>query len=88
QVLYSRIDQDALRPGTVLLIDDKWASNPDPAIHEAYAKALDDFRERGYDVRETPIEEETLKYTENPQRGKNMWVVGLLCALYSRDLGP
>jgi 2-oxoglutarate ferredoxin oxidoreductase subunit alpha len=71
QVLYSRIDQNAMRSGTVLLIDSKWGSNPDPEISKAYAKALDDFRERGYDVRETPIEEETLKYTENPQRGKN-----------------
>ena len=88
QVLYSRIDQDALRSGTVLLIDNKWASNPDPEIQEAYAKALGDFRERGYEVRETPIEEETLKFTDNPRRGKNMWVVGMLGALYNRDLAP
>ena len=88
QVLYSRIDQDALRSGTILLIDSKWASNPDPAIQEAYAKALGDFRERGYEVREIPVEEETLKFTDNPRRGKNMWVVGLLCALYNRDLRP
>jgi 2-oxoglutarate ferredoxin oxidoreductase subunit alpha len=84
QVLYSRIDQDALRAGTVLLIDDKWASHADPEVQEAYAKSLGDFRERGYDVREIPIEEQTLEFTENPQRGKNVWVVGLLCALYSR----
>ncbi len=88
QVLYSRIDQDALRSGTILLIDNKWASDPDPEIQEAYAKALGDFRERGYDVRETPIEEKTLEFTDNPRRGKNMWVVGLLCALYNRDLAP
>jgi 2-oxoglutarate ferredoxin oxidoreductase subunit alpha len=88
QALYSRIDQGALRPGTVLYIDKKWASNPDPEIQEAYAKALEDFHGRGYDVREIPIEEETLKITENPQRGKNMWVVGMLSALYSRDLQP
>jgi 2-oxoglutarate ferredoxin oxidoreductase subunit alpha len=88
QVLYSRIDQEALRPGTVLLIDNKWASSPDPKIQEAYTKALEDFLERGYEVREFPIEEQTLKYTDNPQRGKNMWVVGMLSALYTRDLQP
>jgi 2-oxoglutarate ferredoxin oxidoreductase subunit alpha len=88
QVLYSRIDQEGLRPGTVLLIDDKWASHAEPEIQEAYAKALDDFRERGYDVREVGMEAETLKITDNPQRGKNMWVVGMLCALYSCDLAP
>ncbi len=87
QVLYSRIDQNALRSGTVLLIDDRWASDEDPAIQEAYQKALDDFRGRGYEVREIPIHSETSKVTDNPQRGKNVWVVGLLCALYNRDLG-
>jgi len=88
QVLYGRIEQDALRPGTIVLIEDKWASNPDPDVQEAYAKALDEFRERGYDVREVAMEEQTLKFTDNPQRGKNMWVVGMLCAMYSRDLAP
>ena len=86
QVLYSRIDQHALRTGTVLLIDDRWSDDEDPAIQEAYQKALDDFRERGYDVRGIPIHSETSKVTDNPMRGKNMWVVGLLCALYNRDL--
>jgi 2-oxoglutarate ferredoxin oxidoreductase subunit alpha len=86
QVLYSRIDQEALRPGSVLFIDNKWASHPDPEIQDAYAKALEDFRSRSYEVREIPIEEQTRKVTDTPQRGKNMWVVGLLCALYNRDL--
>ena len=86
QVLYSRIDQNALRTGTVLLIDDKWSDDEDPGIQEAYQKALDDFRERGYDVRGIPIHTETSKVTDNPTRGKNMWVVGLLCALYNRNL--
>jgi 2-oxoglutarate ferredoxin oxidoreductase subunit alpha len=88
QVLYSRIDQDALRSGTRLLIDDKWAQHREPAIQQDYAKALDDFRQRGFEIQEVPIEAETLKVTENPQRGKNMWVLGLLCAIYSRDLEP
>jgi 2-oxoglutarate ferredoxin oxidoreductase subunit alpha len=86
QVLYSRIDQDAFRPGTLLLIDDRWASSEDAKIRDAYAKALEDFSARGYEVRGIPIHEETRKLTENPQRGKNMWVVGMLCARYSRDL--
>ena len=86
QVLYSRIDQDALRSGTVLLLDDKWSSSEDPKVREAYQKALEDFHVRGYDVRQIPIHGETSKITDNPQRGKNMWVVGMLCALYDRDL--
>jgi 2-oxoglutarate ferredoxin oxidoreductase subunit alpha len=86
QVLYSRIDQGALRPGTLLLIDDKWSASDDPKTREVYQKALEDFHIAGYIVREIPIHAETHELTDNPQRGKNMWVVGLLCALYSRDL--
>jgi 2-oxoglutarate ferredoxin oxidoreductase subunit alpha len=88
QVVYSRIDQEGLRPGTVLFLDNKWASSSDPKVQEEYAKAVEDFHGRGYDVRQLPIEEQTLKITDNPQRGKNMWVLGLLCALYSRNLEP
>jgi 2-oxoglutarate ferredoxin oxidoreductase subunit alpha len=86
QVLYSRIDQDALRRGTLLLIDDKWAESASAPVREAYAKALEDFQLRGFDVREIPIEQETARIVDDPRRGKNMWVVGLLCALYERDL--
>jgi 2-oxoglutarate ferredoxin oxidoreductase subunit alpha len=86
QVLYSRIDQAALRPGTVLLIDDKWAESEDAKIRDAYQKALKDFHVAGYDVRAIPIHEQTSAFTETPQRGKNMWVVGMLCALYNRNL--
>jgi 2-oxoglutarate ferredoxin oxidoreductase subunit alpha len=86
QVLYSRIDQDAFRAGTLLLIDSRWAKHEDAKIRNAYAKALEDFCARGYDVREIPIHEETRKLAENPQRGKNMWVVGMLCARFGRNL--
>jgi 2-oxoglutarate ferredoxin oxidoreductase subunit alpha len=86
QVLYSRIDQGALRPGTVLMIDNKWGESDDPEIRDAYQKALKDFHLAGYEVREIPIHAETSVVTDNPQRGKNMWVVGMLCALYNRDL--
>ena len=32
------------------------------------------------------MEEECLKIVDNPGRGKNMWVLGLLCYVYDRDL--
>jgi 2-oxoglutarate ferredoxin oxidoreductase subunit alpha len=86
QVLYSRIDQEALRAGTILLIDDKWGASDDPKTCAVYQAALEEFHAVGYDVREIPISAETRTLTDNPQRGKNMWVVGLLCAIYNRDL--
>ena len=86
QVLYSRIDQGAMGPGTILLLDNRWGQSEDPKIREAYSKALEDFHVRGYDVREIPIHDETAKVVDNPRRGKNTWVVGMLCAVYNREL--
>ncbi len=86
QVVYGRIDDEAMGPGTILIIDRKWRNHADENIRKAYIESLEDFEKRGYDVREVPIEAETLRFTENPQRGKNMWALGLLCALFSRDI--
>jgi 2-oxoglutarate ferredoxin oxidoreductase subunit alpha len=86
QVPYSRIDVGALKPGTLLFLESMWAESPDPLIREAYAEALRDFHERGYDVVEVPMNDECLKVVEDPKRGKNIWILGLLCALYERDL--
>jgi len=86
QVLYSRIDAGAFRPGTRIFLENKWADDPQPVIRKAYATALADFQERGFDVVEVPMEKECLRFVENPKRGKNIWVVGLLCCLYNRDL--
>ena len=88
QVLYGRIDQNALQKGTKLLIDNKWATSRLPDIREAYAKAMGEFAELGYEIIEIPLEDETSKFTTTPRRGKNMWVVGVLAAMYSLDLSP
>lgn len=86
QVLYSRIDVEALRPGTLILLDPVWAEDPQPETQEAYAEAVRDFRDRGYEVVEVPIEAECARISEESRRGKNMWVLGMLCAVYQREL--
>ncbi len=86
QVLYSRIDVDALREGTVIFLDSVWAGSPDATVRAAYAEAVADFKARGYVVVETPMDQECRKVIPDPRRGKNMWALGLLCALYERDL--
>ena len=86
QVLYGRIDQAAYREGTIILLESKWAESKQEEIREQYAAAMEDFEERGYDVREIPMEQECLKFVENPSLGKNMWVLGMLCFVYDRDL--
>ncbi len=86
QVLYGRIEQGAYRKGTILLLESKWASDPDPAIQQAYAEAVAQFRDMGIDVRELPMEEACLGITPNPQLGLNMFVLGMLCEIYAREI--
>jgi 2-oxoglutarate ferredoxin oxidoreductase subunit alpha len=86
QVLYSRIDVGALRPGTHVFLECKWAEDEDPEIRKAYAAAVADFRSRGYVVHDVPMERECLQHVPDPRKGKNVWALGLLCALYERDL--
>lgn len=84
QVLFGRIDQNAYKPGTYLLIENKWAALEE--TKEDYDNSIKAFTELGYVIHEIPMEEECLKIVKDPRKGKNMWVLGLLCNLYDRDL--
>jgi 2-oxoglutarate ferredoxin oxidoreductase subunit alpha len=68
------------------LLENKWRFHPDPAIVEAYTKTYDQLMKQGYVIYEVPMEDECLKYVSDPQRGKNMFALGLLCNIYDRDL--
>jgi len=84
--LLSRIEADALAEDVIVVIDNKWANDPELSIQKSYAEVLDDVRARGGTVIEIPMEEETLKLIEDPRRGKNMFAVGLLAFIYARDI--
>ena len=86
QVFYGRIDQKAYREGTIILLESKWKEHQLEQIQAEYAEAMKDFEALGFDVREIPMEEECKKIVENPQLGKNMWVLGMLCFIYNRSL--
>ncbi|MEK8015767.1 MAG: 2-oxoacid:acceptor oxidoreductase subunit alpha [Candidatus Parabeggiatoa sp.] len=86
QVLYSRIATHAYKPGTVILLENKWLTDPNPKIQQQYQSAVAEFREHGLIVHEVQMEEECLKLTAQPRLGKNMFVLGLLCHIYNRDL--
>jgi 2-oxoglutarate ferredoxin oxidoreductase subunit alpha len=86
QVPYSRIDVGALREGTLIFLESRWRDDPDEAIRENYREVLEDFQRRGYVVIEVPMERECLELVPDPRRGKNMWALGLLCAVYERDM--
>ncbi|MFO7593168.1 MAG: 2-oxoacid:acceptor oxidoreductase subunit alpha [Pseudomonadota bacterium] len=86
QVLFSRIANGAYKDGTIVLLENKWANDPQEEIREAYTNAVKEFRDNGLIVHELPLEEECLKLVANPRRGKNMFVLGMLCHIYNRDV--
>jgi 2-oxoglutarate ferredoxin oxidoreductase subunit alpha len=86
QVLYSRIANGAYRKGSVVLLENMWADDPDEKIREQYQSALQDFYAQGLVVHELPIQQECLKLVKDPRKGKNMFVLGMLCHIYSRDV--
>ena len=86
QVLYSRIANGAYKDGTIVLLESKWAEDPQEEIRVAYAKAVKEFRDNGLIVHELNFERECLKIVDNARKGKNMFALGMLCYIYSRDV--
>ncbi len=85
QVLYSRIGNGAYKKGTVVLLENMWAEDPEEKIREQYKDALADFSAQGLIVHELPIQKECLKLVPDPRKGKNMFVLGMLCRIFARD---
>ena len=86
QVLYGRIRQDAYNENTLMFIENKWAKSEQESIRQQYSEALLKFKELGIQVVEISMEEECLKLMPDPRKGKNMWILGLLCYMYDRDI--
>ncbi len=85
QVLYSRIANGAYKKGTVVLLDNRWVDDPQPEIQQAYRKAVEEFRDTGLTLYELPVHAACLEVVKDPRKGKNMFVLGMLCRIYSRD---
>lgn len=83
--LCARIEAGTVDADALVLIDDVWARHADPRYRASYRRVLDAFRAGGGRVIEIPLETETLRLTDNPRHGKNMFALGLLCALYGKD---
>jgi len=86
QVLYSRIDVGALREGTIIFLESFWKEAEDPKIRQLYAEAVEDFKKRGYRVIEVPIFKKCLEVVSDARRGRNTWALGMLAAVYERDM--
>ena len=85
QVMLRRAREGELADGCTVLLDDMWKTHPDPAIANMYANAIAEMERGGFKVREVPLEQECLKLVDDPRRGKNMFVLGMLCHIYSLD---
>jgi 2-oxoglutarate ferredoxin oxidoreductase subunit alpha len=86
QVLLGRSRAGELKPGCIILLEDKWRNDPDENIRRAYQETYDRMVANEYRVYEVPMEAECLKLVEDPRRGKNMFVLGMLCRIYCFDL--
>jgi 2-oxoglutarate ferredoxin oxidoreductase subunit alpha len=84
--LLSRLEAGSLADDVLVLIDDQWATHDNERYQRSYREVLDRFRARGATIIEVPMDKETQRHVEDAERGKNMFAVGLLCALYSKDL--
>ena len=86
QVLQGGVWEKRFKPGCRILLENMWATHSDKAIVDAYADVFDTLKTEGFQVFEVPMEQECTKYVEDARRGKNMFVVGMLCNIYGRDL--
>ncbi|HET7728844.1 MAG TPA: 2-oxoacid:acceptor oxidoreductase subunit alpha [Usitatibacter sp.] len=85
QVLLGRVRAGELKPGCTILLEDMWRHNADAKVAASYAAAHKELLAAGYRVREIPMARECAKLVGDAQRGKNMFVLGILCNLYGLD---
>ena len=85
QVLLSRLQANEIKPGATILIENMWKQDRDPAIAQNFARVTADVRAAGYKLYEIPMETECHKYVPDATKGKNMFVLGILCTIYSLD---
>jgi 2-oxoglutarate/2-oxoacid ferredoxin oxidoreductase subunit alpha len=86
QVLIGRVRAGELKPGATILLEDMWREHRDPRIVASYVDTVESLRKAGYGVFEVPLERECRKLVADPRKGKNMFVLGVLCSIYTLDL--
>ena len=86
QVLLARHRLDALEEDAVVLLESMWRTHSDEAIQAEWQAAMEELSDLSYRIIEVPMEERCLTVVEDPQRGKNMFALGMLASLYRLDL--
>jgi len=85
QVVLGRVREGELKPGCTILLESMWAEDRDPKIQRSYRETRDKLLADGFRVIEVPMERECRKLVADARRGKNMFVLGMLCNIYSLD---
>jgi 2-oxoglutarate ferredoxin oxidoreductase subunit alpha len=86
QVLLGRVRAGELKPGATILLENMWAEHRDPVIVKSFNETLAALKDAGFRVIDLPLEKECRALMSDPRRGKNMFVLGVLCSVYSFDL--
>lgn len=86
QVLLGRVNAGELKAGCIVLLENMWAEHEDAKIAGQYAETRDRLVAEGYRVYEVPMERECRSLVPDPRKGKNMFVLGMLCNIYSLDM--
>ncbi len=86
QALLGRHRLNALAEGATILLEDMWATHADPDIRAEWEAAMEELSGKDYRIIEVPMEDQCLTVVDNPRRGKNMFVLGMLAWIYDRDL--
>lgn len=86
QALLGRHQLDALAPDAVILLENMWATHPDPDVRKQWADVMEELSGTGYTIIEVPMEEQCLTVVDSARKGKNMFALGLLCQLFGRDV--
>lgn len=86
QVILGREQAGELKPGATIMLESVWSEHKDPKIVAAYAETVKMLKDKGYRLIEMPLERECRALMNDPRRGKNMFVLGVLCSIYSFDL--
>ena len=81
QVLIGRVQAKELKPGATILLESMWRHHRDPTVVASYTRTVEALRKDGYQVFEVPLEDRCKELVNDPRKGKNMFVLGLLCNL-------
>jgi 2-oxoglutarate ferredoxin oxidoreductase subunit alpha len=85
QVLLGRVRAGELKPGAQILLESMWGEHRDPKVVKSYVETVAMLKDAGFRVYEVPLERECRTLVADPRKGKNMFVLGMLCNLYSLD---